>query len=103
MNQLLRGGGGRMEVAVASILIPCGFMIKCFMTMSPFSFLLSYMPCGFPYLDGQLSVVEVLDEPYSKQTPLSGVVVQVRQSTLAGTESILCSLAGRYGYSAERA
>jgi hypothetical protein len=32
---------------------------------------------------------------------VSGVAVQARQSTLAGTVSILCSLAGRYGYSAE--
>ncbi len=42
----------------------------------------------------------LLDEPYSQ---LSGVAVQARQSTFAGTVSILCSLAGRYVYSAERA
>jgi hypothetical protein len=35
--------------------------------------------------------------------PLSGVAVQARQSTQAGTVSILCSLAGRCGYSAELA
>jgi hypothetical protein len=38
---------------------------------------------------------------FSQLTPLSGVAVQARQSTLAGTVSILCSLAGRYGHSAE--
>ncbi len=45
----------------------------------------------------------VLDEPYSQLTQLSVVAVQPRQPTLAGTVSILCSLAGRYGYSAELA
>jgi hypothetical protein len=49
------------------------------------------------------SVAEVLDEPYSQLTPLSGVAVQARQSTYAGTMSILCSLAGRYSYPAELA
>ncbi len=53
----------------------------------------------------------VLDEPYSQLSPLSGVAVQARQSTVHRLEhndqcplSILCSPAGRYGgYSAERA
>ncbi len=48
-------------------------------------------------------VAGVLDEQYSQRTPLSGVAVQARQSTEAGRVSILCSLAGRYGYSAEPA
>jgi hypothetical protein len=52
---------------------------------------------------GEESVAGVLDELYSQLTPLSGVAAQARQSTSAGTVSILCSLAGRYGYSAERA
>jgi hypothetical protein len=45
-------------------------------------------------------VAGVSDEPYSQLIPLSGVVLQARQ---AGTVSILCSLAARYGYSAELA
>ncbi len=49
------------------------------------------------------SVVGVLDEAYGQLIPLSGVAVQARQSTEAGNVIILCSLAGRYGYSAERA
>ncbi len=48
-------------------------------------------------------VAGVLDESYSQLTPLSGVTVQARQSTKAGTVSILCSLAGQYGYSAKKA
>ncbi len=48
-------------------------------------------------------VAGVLDEPYIQLTPLSGVAVEARQSTQAGTVSILCSLAGRYGYSTELA
>ncbi len=44
--------------------------------------------------------IGVLNEPYSQLTPLSGVAVQARQSTKAGTVSSLCSLVGRYGYSA---
>ncbi len=40
---------------------------------------------------------------YSQLIPISGVAVQARQSMEAGTVSILCSLAGRYGYSAEQA
>ncbi len=47
----------------------------------------------------QPAVAEVLDKPYSQLTPLSGVAVQARQSTVF----LLCNLAGRYGYSAERA
>jgi hypothetical protein len=46
-------------------------------------------------------VTVVLGEPYSQLSPVSRVAVQGRQSTLAGTVSILCSLAGRlwaYGY-----
>ncbi len=50
---------------------------------------------------GSQSVVGVLDKPYSQLIPLSGVAVQARQSTLTGTGSILCSLAGQYGNSAE--
>ncbi len=39
-------------------------------------------------------MAEVLDEPYSQLIQLSGVAVQARpQSTLAGTVSILCSMA----------
>jgi hypothetical protein len=49
------------------------------------------------------TVAEVLDEPFSQLTPLSAVAVQVRRSILAGTVSILCSLAGQYGHSAELA
>jgi hypothetical protein len=49
------------------------------------------------------SLARVLDEPHSQLIPLSGVAVQARQSTKAGTVSILCSLAGRYDYSAELA
>ncbi len=45
----------------------------------------------------------VLDEPYSQLTPVNGAAVQAGQSTQAGTVSILCSLAGRYGHSVERA
>ncbi len=45
-------------------------------------------------------VAGVLDESYSQLTPLSGFAVQARQPTYAGNVSILCSLAGRYGYSA---
>ncbi len=37
-------------------------------------------------------VAGVLDEPYSQLTPLSGVAVQARQSTQAGTVFILCRL-----------
>jgi len=48
-------------------------------------------------------VAGVLDESYSKLSPLSGVVVQARQSIIGWNSVILCSLAGRYGYSAERA
>jgi hypothetical protein len=50
-------------------------------------------------------VAGVLKEPFSQLNPLSGVAVQARQSTQAGsgTVYILCSLAGRYGYSAELA
>ncbi len=49
-------------------------------------------------------VEEVLDESYSQLTLLSGVAVQARrQSTQAGTASILCTLVGWYGYSAELA
>jgi hypothetical protein len=48
-------------------------------------------------------VAGVLDELYSQLTPLSGVAVEARLSTQAGTMSILCSLAGRHGYSAEPA
>jgi hypothetical protein len=48
-------------------------------------------------------VAGVLGEPYSQLLPLSGVAVQARQSTQAGTVSILCSLVGRYGYYAELA
>ncbi len=52
----------------------------------------------------RISVAGALDEPYSQLTPLSGVVVQARQSTKARTAvSSLCSLVGRYGYSAELA
>jgi hypothetical protein len=36
-------------------------------------------------------VASVLDEDYSQLTPLNGVAVQARQSTSAGTVSILCS------------
>jgi hypothetical protein len=43
-------------------------------------------------------VTEVLDKTYSQLTPLSEVAVQARQSTRARTVSILCSLAGRFGY-----
>ncbi len=51
-------------------------------------------------------VAGVLGEPFSQLIPPNGVVVQARQSTQAGTVStvpILCSLEGRYGYSAELA
>ncbi len=51
----------------------------------------------------RVQVAGVLDEPYSQLIPHCGVAVQARQSTSAGTVSILCSLAGRYGYSAELA
>jgi hypothetical protein len=57
-------------------------------------------------MEDQGAVTGVLDEPYNHLAPLSGVAVQARQSTKAGTVSILCSLAGaavRYGYSPERA
>ncbi len=49
------------------------------------------------------AVAGVLDKLYSWLTTLSGVAVQARQSTWAGTVSIPCSMAGRYGYSAELA
>ncbi len=52
---------------------------------------------------GNEAVAGVLDEPFRQLTPLSRVAVQARQFTLAGTVSIICSLAGRYGYSAELA
>jgi hypothetical protein len=48
-------------------------------------------------------VTGVLDEPFSQITPLSGVAAQARQCTWAETVSILCSLTGRFGYSAELA
>ncbi len=51
----------------------------------------------------QSPVAGVLDEPFSRVTSLSGVAVQARLSTQAGTVSILCGLAGRYGYSDELA
>jgi hypothetical protein len=51
------------------------------------------------------AVAGVLDEPYSQLTPLSGVAVQPADSLhrLEPCPSYLCSLAGRYGYSDERA
>jgi hypothetical protein len=54
-------------------------------------------------MEDQGAVTGVLDEPYNHLAPLSGVAVQARQSTKAGTVSILRSLAVRYGYSPERA
>jgi hypothetical protein len=52
-------------------------------------------------------VAGVLDESYSQLIPLSGEAVQSRPASLQrlepGTVSILCSLEGRYGFSAERA
>jgi hypothetical protein len=48
-------------------------------------------------------VTEVLDEPFSQLTPLSGVAVQACQCTWAETVFILCRLSGRFGYSAELA
>ncbi len=48
-------------------------------------------------------VAGVLDEPFSQLTLLTGVAVQAGQSTWAVTVSILCSLTGRYGYSAKLA
>jgi hypothetical protein len=50
-------------------------------------------------------VAGVLDELYSQLSPLRGVAVQAPQSTKAGTRtvSILCSIAGRHGFSAELA
>ncbi len=48
-------------------------------------------------------VAGVLDEHFSQLNQLSGVGVQARQFTQAGTVSILCSLKGRYGYSTELA
>jgi hypothetical protein len=63
----------------------------------PFSFLLSYIPCGFTYLDGQLLVVGVLDEPYSQQTPFSGEAVQARQSTVHRLEPCPVYVAWRAG------
>ncbi len=50
-----------------------------------------------------LSVAGVLDEPYIQLTPLSEEAKLARQSTRAGTVSILFSLAGQCGYSVERA
>jgi hypothetical protein len=48
------------------------------------------------------TVAGVLDEPFNQLTPLSGVVVQAANPNRL-EPSILCSLAGRYGYSAEMA
>jgi len=48
--------------------------------------------------DPTRSVAGVLDYPHSQLSPFSGVAVQARQSGTVST----CSLAGRYGYSAER-
>jgi hypothetical protein len=42
-------------------------------------------------------VAGVLDEPYSQLTPLSGVAVQARQTTKAGTVSRLSYVAWRAG------
>jgi hypothetical protein len=39
------------------------------------------------------SVAGVLDEPFSQLTLLSGVALQARQSTQAGTVSIICYVA----------
>ncbi len=51
---------------------------------------------------GNQAVAGVLDEPFSQLIPLCGVSVQARQSTYAGTVSILSTLAGQHGgYSAE--
>jgi hypothetical protein len=47
------------------------------------------------------SEVGVLDEHLSELSPLSDVAVHARQGW--NRAQILCSLAGRYGYSAERA
>jgi hypothetical protein len=59
---------------------------------------------SLPYERTQiLPVVGVLYEPYSQLGQLRGVAAQARQPALAGTVFILCSLAGRYGYSAELA
>jgi hypothetical protein len=48
-------------------------------------------------------VAGVINEPYSQLIHLSVIAVQAGQSTLAGPVSIICSLAGQYGYSAELA
>jgi hypothetical protein len=63
-------------------------------------------PTGFlvPQIDRQ--VAGVLDEPHSQVNPLSGVAVQGSQSTVQSLKpcpSFICSLAGQYGYSGERA
>jgi hypothetical protein len=49
-------------------------------------------PRGFRCEITRITVAEVLDELYSQLSPLSRVAVQARQSTEAGTVSILCSL-----------
>jgi hypothetical protein len=51
------------------------------------------------------TVAGVLDEPSSQLTTLSGVAVQVRQSTyrLEPCPSYVACRAGRYGYLADRA
>jgi hypothetical protein len=59
---------------------------------------------GVTFVTDSKPVGGVLDEPFSQLTPLSGgAAVQARQSIQARTVSILCSLAGRYSYSAELA
>jgi hypothetical protein len=47
---------------------------------------------GFRCEITRITVAGVLDEPYSQLSQLSRVAVQARQSTEAGTVSILCSL-----------
>jgi hypothetical protein len=46
------------------------------------------------FLTLETSVAEVLDEPYSQLNPLSGVAVQGRQYTKAGTVSVVAWRAG---------
>ncbi len=51
-------------------------------------------------------VAVVLDEPFSQLIPLTWMALEARLASLHRLEpcpSILCSLAGRYGYSAELA
>jgi hypothetical protein len=58
---------------------------------------------GYPWASEETKDTKVQSKFNSQLIPFSDVAVQARQSTKAGTMPILCSLAGRHGYSAELA